>query len=100
MRGAGARFSAVAWSAISAGLHPLVSTPLFIRASPDRRRLELDAFLALQLAHARNERSIKFATDGPAAVPQVEARSRPHGVLLRGGERAQGAHVAPVGPLL
>src|SRR5690242_15374452 len=109
MRGAGATSSAAAWSAISAGLRPLVSTPLFIRASQDgSRRDGLRGFLNVLLApfvparrHAGMLAGLRgMAVDRPAAVPQVESRPGAHGILLGGGERRERADVAPVGGLL
>src|SRR6185436_5050108 len=55
--------------------------------------------LVLAAAQPRDQRGVVLAADRPAAVPEIEARALPHRVLLRGGERGEGADVAPVGAL-
>src|SRR6185295_3418144 len=51
-------------------------------------------------AHLGEQGGVVLAADRPAPVPQVEARPMTHRVLLRGGEGAQRADVAPVRRLL
>src|SRR5262249_22678243 len=94
-RRAGGRSSAPGCNGISAGRQPLVATPLSTRGLP--RRVERRG---APRAPARLQRRVVLAADRPTAVPQVEARARAHRVLLRGGEGAQRADVAPVGALL
>src|SRR5690242_6268151 len=93
--GAGEKCSAARWSETSAGLHPLVSTPLSTRGSRDGSSPDRENFGALVVVPVAHR-----AADRPAAVPEVEARPRAHRVLLRGGERGQRADVAPIGGLL
>src|SRR5436190_777919 len=111
MRRAGASCSAGRWRATSAGERPLVCTPLFTSGSPAWRRRKAfgrlfrsERFglerLRVPLAQLREQRGIVTAADRPAAVEQVEPRLLPHGVLLGGRKRAQGADVAPVAVFL
>src|SRR5690242_21215014 len=99
IRGAGASCSAAAWRATSAGRDPLVSMPISTAATPGRRRCEL-GFLVRALRSARERLGFVFTADRPARVPQVEARTRAHRILLRSGERRERADVAPVRRLL
>src|SRR5688572_29283493 len=71
--------------------------PISTRGLP---RAGLGKRLFLPASDAREQRGVEFAADRPAAVPEVEARPLSHRVLLGGGERRQGADVAPVARLL
>src|SRR5690242_13031925 len=109
-RRAGGRSSAPAWRGTSAGQQPLVATRIFTGGLPRWNRLErrfgrLEGHVRLAsllppVAQLRQEGGVVLAADRPAPVPQVEARPAAHGVLLCGGERREGADVAPVRLLL